>query len=268
MKKIYWILVISLIATISITGCTDQKKDISEPEDVTNKDLLFQTSTINFLLDGVFDGDMTFGELKKNGDFGLGTFNNLDGEMIELDGNIYQIRSDGIAYTVNDSMMTPFSAVTFFELDKKYSVNRSMNYSETIKYLDEMLPTKNIIYAIRISGTFEYIKTRSVPKQSKPYPKLVEVTKTQSTFEFHNTTGTIVGFRIPDYMSGINVPGYHFHFLTDDKKAGGHVLAWQIANVSFDVDYTYDFAMELPENEDIYKLDSSNKTAELAEVEK
>ncbi len=269
MKNRYYILALVLVTIISITGCVDQKKMISVQEPEMKNDILFQISTINFLLDGVYDGDMTFGELKKKGDFGIGTFNNLDGEMVELDGNIYQIRSDGVAYPVNDSMMTPFSAVTFFESDKKYSVDRVMNYSETTKYLDEMLPTKNIIYALRMNGTLDYIKTRSVPRQIKPYPKLIEVTKTQPTFEFHNVAGTIIGFRVPDYMSGVNVPGYHLHFLTGDGKAGGHVLEWQLTNASFDIDYTYDFAMQLPKNEDYYKLDSSkNKTEELAKAEK
>jgi len=267
MKKSYYILVLALLAAITITGCIDQKRNIVAQE--TNNDILFQTSTINFLLDGVYDGDMTFGELKKKGDFGIGTFNNLDGEMIELDGNIYQVRSDGVAYAVNDSMMTPFSVVTFFEPDTKYQIDKSMNYTQTTTYLDDRLPTKNIIYAVRVNGTFDYIKTRSVPRQTKPYPRLVEVTKTQLTFEFHNVTGTIIGFRVPDYMNGLNVPGYHLHFLTGDRKAGGHVLEWQFSNVTFDVDNTYDFSMELPKNEDFYRLDSSiNKSEEVAKVEK
>lgn len=267
MKKSYCILALILIAAISITGCTDQKKNVAVQE--TNKDKLFQTSTYNFLLDGFYDGVMTFGELKKHGDFGIGTFNNLDGQMIEFDGNIYQVRSDGVAYAVNDSMMTPFSSVTFFESDKRYSVDTSMNYSEMTKHLDDMLPTKNIIYALRVNGTFDYIKTRSYPRQTKPYPRLVEVIKTQPTFEFRNVKGTIIGFRMPDYMNGINVPGYHFHFLTEDRKAGGHVLEWQLSNVSFDVDNTYDFTMELPKNEDFYRFDSSkDKADELAKVEK
>jgi len=136
-------------------------------------------------------------------------------------------------------------------------------------YLESKFPTKNIIYAIKIKGNFDYIKTRSVPGQNKPYPKLVEVTKNQSTFEFHKANGTIIGFWLPVYMNGINVPGYHFHFITDDRTAGGHVLEYIIGNSSIEIDYTSDFLLELPETEDFYKVNlEEDKQAELEKVEK
>jgi acetolactate decarboxylase len=103
-------------------------------------------------------------------------------------------------------------------------LDKAEDYGQLEQYLDKLLPTENIFYAIKIEGTFKYIKTRSVPKQNKPYPPLVEVVKNQPTFEFHNVKGTIVGFRCPSYVEGINVPGYHLHFITGDKKAGGHLL--------------------------------------------
>ena len=59
---------------------------------------LFQYATINSLLAGVFDGDLTIAKLKRHGDLGIGTFNALDGEMLALDGQFYQIRSDGHVY--------------------------------------------------------------------------------------------------------------------------------------------------------------------------
>lgn len=94
------------------------------------KDVLFQTSTINALSEGVYDGEITYGELKKHGDVGIGTFNDLDGEMIELDGNFYQIKADGIVYLVDDSMRTPFAVVTFFEPDKTLLLDKSMDYQQ------------------------------------------------------------------------------------------------------------------------------------------
>ena len=58
---------------------------------------VYQTSTMGALLDGVYDGDVTIAELLRHGDFGLGTFNHLDGEMLVLDGVCYQLRGDGSA---------------------------------------------------------------------------------------------------------------------------------------------------------------------------
>lgn len=233
-----------------------------------SKDILFQTSTINALLEGIYDGEMTYKELKQHGGFGIGTFNNLDGEMIGLEGKFYQIKADGIAYPVDDSMKTPFAAVTFFESDKTVLLDKTVDYQELRQYLDNLLPTKNIFYAIKIKGRFKYIKTRSVPKQTKPYSPLVEVVKNQPIFEFHNIKGTMVGFRCPIYAKEINVPGYHLHFITEDRKAGGHLLECHLQNVKIEIDYTSEFYMILPQNAAFYKADlEKEKQQELKRIE-
>ena len=262
MKTIYYLLMAALLAiAICVFGC-------SHPQE--NKDILFQTSTINALLEGVYDGEITFQELKQHGDFGLGTVNCLDGEMIGLEGKFYQIKADGIAYLIDDSMKTPFACVTFFEPDKSVLLDEPINnYGQLRGYLDNLLTTKNIFYAIKIEGVFRYLKTRSVPKQNKPYLLLAEVVKNQPTFEFHNVAGTIVGFCCPAYVEGINVPGYHLHFITRDKKAGGHLLESQMQNVKIEIDYTSEFYMVLPEGGEFYKVDlTEEKQKELEKVEK
>ena len=261
MKTIYYLLIAALLAiAICVSGC-------SHPQE--NKDILFQTATVNALLEGVYDGEITFQELKQHGDFGLGTVNCLDGEMIGLEGKFYQIKADGMAYLVGDSMKTPFACVTFFEPDKSVLLDKNVDYNQLEQYLDNLLPTKNIFYAIKIEGVLRYIKTRSVPRQSKPYRPLAEVVKNQTTFEFHNVEGTIVGFRCPAYVEGINVPGYHLHFITKDKKAGGHLLQCQMQNVKIEVDCTSEFYMVLPKSSEFYKLDlTKEKQAELEKVEK
>jgi acetolactate decarboxylase len=142
--------------------------------------MVFQSSTINALLKGIYDGDVTFGELKRNGDFGLGTINGLDGEMIGLAGTFYQIKADGVAYPVEDSVKTPFSVVSFFAPDDTLELDTADSYTQLKRHIDGLLPSQNIFYAIRIDGNFKYIKTRSVPGQQKPYPPLVEVVKEHS----------------------------------------------------------------------------------------
>ena len=223
----------------------------SYPEE--GRDTIFQTSIITALLEGIYDGDVTYRDLRKHGDFGLGTFNGLDGEMIEMEGKFYQIKADGVAYPVDDSMKTPFAVVTFFEPDKDVLLDKAMDCKQLEQYIGNLLPTKNIFYAIKIEGLFKYIKARSVPKQNKPYPRLIEVVKNQPTFEFHDVKGTMAGFWFPDYMKEINVSSYHFHFITDDKKAGGHLLECQLQNVRIEIDYTSELHISLPERSDFYK---------------
>ncbi|WP_230406657.1 acetolactate decarboxylase [Candidatus Scalindua japonica] len=234
-----------------------------------NDEVFYQTSTINALLDEVYDGNITVKELKGYGDLGLGTYNNLDGEMIGLDGLFYQVKADGIAYAVDDSIKTPFAVVTFFESDKTIVLEKSVNYKQLEQYLDNVLPTRNIFYAFKIEGTFKYIKTRSVPWQDKPYPPLVEIVKDQPIFEFHDVNGTIVGSWFPGYMKGINVPGYHFHFITEDKKGGGHLLECQTGGVKIGIDYTSNSYLALPEDDEFYKAELSKENQdELKKVEK
>ena len=253
-------LLTAILLVVTMTGCLHCQK---------NKDVLFQISTIGALLEGVYDGETTYGKLKRHGDFGIGTFNGLDGEMIGLEGKFYQIKTDGIAYLVDDSIKTPFAVVTFFESDKSVLLDKIENYGQLKQYLDKLLPTKNIFYAIKIEGVFKYVKTRSVPGQNKPYPLLVEVVKTQSTFEFHNVKGTIVGFWCPCYVEGVNVPGYHLHFITEDRKAGGHLLECHLQNARVKIDYTSEFYMALLKSDEFYKTDlTQKKQKELEKVER
>ncbi len=234
----------------------------------TSRDVLFQASTITALMNGVFDGSMTYKELGEHGDFGLGTFNRLDGEMVELDGRFYQVKTDGVAYPVNDSMITPFADVTFFDADEKISFNESANLTKLQDFLLSEMPSKNVFYAIRIDGTFDYVKTRSVPPQSKPYSNLTMAVKNQSIFQFYNQSGTIVGFWSPSYVSGVNVAGYHFHFLTADRKAGGHLLDLRLRNASIAIDYTPEFFMDLPGGDQFAQADLSGANqGELKKIE-
>ena len=254
----YLILIIFLV----VFSCGD----ISSQE---SKDVLFQVSTIDALLDGVYEGEVTYGELKQHGDFGIGTFSDLDGEMIALRGRFYKIKADGKIYRVDESMKAPFASVTFFESDKHVVLEQPMNYDELMQYLDSLIPTENIFYAILIEGTFKYIKTRSVPKQEKPYPPISEVVKNQPIFEFNDVKGTLVGFRAPPYVKGVNVPGYHFHFIDEERTGGGHLLECQTADIKVMIDYTHEFMMVLPAGEDFYSSDlKKDKEEELKAVER
>jgi acetolactate decarboxylase len=224
--------------------------------------MLFQASTYSSLQAGDYNGDMTLKDLRAHGDFGLGTFDALDGEMVLLNGTFYQIKSDGNVYVANDSLKTPFADVTYFEPDSQLLLtsNSPLNYSELQQYLDGQLPTKNIFYAVRITGECSYLKVRSPPKQAMPYPPLSDALKNQSIFELHNVTGTFVGFFSPQYSNGINVPGWHLHFLTADKKQGGHVLEVMLQRAIIQIDDLATLSVVLPNTTSFYALNLTNNT--------
>jgi len=207
---------------------------------------LFQTSTIDALLEGEYEGDVSFAELGARGDFGLGTFDALDGEMICLDGSFYQIKSDGRAYPVDVEARTPFAVVTAFEPAVSQTLSMPMDFGALCDYVDGVIGRSAECCAIRVDGRFEYVKTRSVPRQHKPYPPLVEVVENQPTFEIRDVSGSLVGFRFPDYAQGLNVSGYHFHFITADRSAGGHVLECTLVRGELYIDSEGDLQLELP----------------------
>lgn len=228
---------------------------------------VFQTSTVNALMEGVSTGDMTMGELKTHGDFGLGTFDGLDGEMIELDGKVFQVRADGHAHPVEDSARTPFATVSFFKADESARLDRPCDQPAMLAAVATMLPSQNIFHALRIEGRFDYVKTRAVAKQDKS-AGLEEAAREEPIFEFNDVEGTIVGFFTPDYLRGVNVPGYHLHFITADRTAGGHMLDCRTKDVTIKIHHTPEFELGTPGTEEFLKADlTHDHTAAIAKIE-
>lgn len=231
-------------------------------------DVLVQTSTIDALLDGVYDGYTTFADLKKYGDFGIGTINALDGEMIALDGSFYQIKSNGIAHKIGNSQETPFAVVTFFDSETKQTLKKGLTFDNFQLMQKQYFESPNIFYAIKIEGTFRSVRARSVPKQIQPYKQLQEVIKHQKVYDFKNVAGEIVGFFCPYYVKGINVPGFHFHFINRDRTAGGHVMDFIIEDAIMEIDEKNDFFLSLPKSNAFRNSNlQKDRTGELHKVE-
>ena len=264
------LLVFCLLLPVA-AGCSSSGSTKYAENPVAGRETLTQVSTINALMAGVYDSTISCGQLKGYGDFGIGTFEALDGEMVVLNGQIYQVKSDGVAYPAPDSLGVPFAEVTFFDSDFEDSLASGTDYAAFQTLVDEITPSENIFLAVKIEGNFTHVETRSVPRQAKPYPALTDVIpQEQSVFEFGNVSGTIVGFWCPQYVNGVNVPGYHLHFLTADGKAGGHVLDFTIDQAVVSVDYTPEFLMILPgQGSDFYKIDlSGGNQSDVNQVEK
>lgn len=255
MKKLCFAFVVLLLA-----GC------LSSPP----KDSVTQTSTIDALLAGVYDGEMTLKELRRHGNLGIGTFDRLDGEMVMVDGVVYQVKDDGRVCRPSSDVGTPFAAVTFFEPEAVVDLPKGMDYRQLQAFLDKQIANPHLFYAFRIDGRFSRMHTRSVPAQSKPYPPLSEVTKNQPEFEMRNMTGTIVGFRCPAYVKGINVPGYHLHFTSENRQRGGHILDFELLEGKAGIDTSHRFVLIMPRKSDEMKqLDLSlDRSEELEKVEK
>ncbi len=201
------------------------------------------------LLDGVYDGEMTVRELLRHGNFGLGTFNALDGEMVVLDGICYQLRGSGAASRASDDQRTPFAVVTTFEAAYSVTLPVDRSRTEVSDIVGQLVGSENYLYAIRVTGDFEWVRTRTAARQHKPYPPLTAATRNEPVIQFDDLTGTVAGFRTPLYEQGIGVPGGHVHFLDADRARGGHVLDFRLLSGTLEVCVGTDLHVALPLND-------------------
>lgn len=206
---------------------------------------VYLSAPINALAEGLYVEDTTIAQLKQHGDFGLGTFNYLDGEMVILDGKVYQIRSDGKVYDVGDDERSPFACVTFFSPDTFDDIEAHPGSPDLQGILDGLIPSQNMLYAIRIDGTFSHVRTRAVPK-SENYRPLVEATKDQPVFDLTDVTGSLAGFCTPRFMESVNAPGYHLHFLSEDRRTGGHLIDCRLKKVRIGIQHVPRLEVDLP----------------------
>ncbi|HMC50180.1 MAG TPA: acetolactate decarboxylase [Solirubrobacterales bacterium] len=209
--------------------------------------VLFQASTIAALLEGSYEGDLSFAELAEHGDLGLGTLDRLDGEMIAFDGRFYRADVDGSVAEVPAETKTPFAVVIGFTPSVDAEIDGPIDHDDLLAELERLVPPDAASCAIRIDGRFELVRARSVPRQSPPYRPLTEVVAEQHVFELTDVTGTMLGFRFPDYAEGIEVSGYHLHFISEDCSRGGHVLGSREAErLRVRIDPSSDLHVELP----------------------
>lgn len=213
---------------------------------------LYQTSLMSALIAGIYEGATTYGEIRKHGDFGVGTFNDLDGEMVGFDGVFYQLRSDGSARLVNPDQKTPFAVVTFFQPQQDLDLTRKTTKGDLLAMIEKTTDA-NLFSAVRVDGEFDEVRTRTVQRQAKPFPPLTEAAKHQAQKVFTDVKGTLAGFRTPAYAQGIGVAGFHLHFLRFDKKAGGHALDYQIRAGKVRICTLLDFHVELPSSGEFLK---------------
>ena len=221
---------------------------------------LFQISTAGALVEGLYRGEVTVGSLREHGDFGLGTFDGLDGEMVVLDGHFYQVRSDGSVRDVDDKVRTPYAMVTRFPAGPAVALPPTADLAALTQQIDRLRDSQNVFYAVRIDGEFDSITTRSVSRTPEGVP-LIEAAANQHEFHLQNVRGTLVGFWSPGFLKTILVAGYHLHFLSDDRTSGGHLLGCSGRMLSAQILREADFRVSLPESPSFLHADLTRDPA-------
>ena len=229
---------------------------------------LYQSSLITALLQGVYDGDTTYAEVMQHGDFGLGTFNALDGEMVAVHGEFYQLHSDGRATPVRPDQKTPFATVTHFVPQKSAEITNVIDKAHLLSFIKTAAET-NLFTAIQIDGLFRELHTRTVAKQVAPYPTLTAATEGQIKNAFHMQRGTLAGFLSPQYAQGFQVGGFHLHFLSEDRRSGGHMLDFVAEQVTVRIASIHRLRVELPTSASFLKaaMDGEDISREVKKAE-
>jgi len=255
MKKLF----AHILLLLSGLGIKASSASILDLHHTQEKNTLFQVATISSLTQGVYNGNYSYKKLMQQGNFGLGTFLDLNGEMVAIDGHFYQIEANGKLKTVKPEQIVPFAEVTYFKPSIYNTLANLPNYNTLGTKLIQLFPNKNIPYAIRIDGKFKVLKLRSLRKQSKPYPNLVQASENQAIFNLKDVKGTIVGFWFPEYWGSIAVPGFHLHFVTTDHTTGGHVLEIDVDEGQLSMAPLYQVKVYLPNTSSFADADLSDE---------
>ncbi len=209
---------------------------------------IYQASTMSALLAGVYDGILGYDQIRQHGNYGIGTFDHLDGEMIGFNGHFYRLRSGCPAIPVTSDDQIAYCTLAYFQPQITKKADRAMNRQDFENLLKSIVPSENLFYAVCIEGTFKEVSTRTVSYQKEHIP-MTEAVQTQQVVQFQNIRGTMVGFWTPIYAQGISVPGYHFHFIDETLQKGGHVFDYIVDSVNISVDQKTHMDLYTPDTE-------------------
>ena len=263
MKKspIYFLLA---VICFSFTASAQQN---TKPVNPNNRDL-FSAGLASAFIGGLYDSYYPYKQLKQHGNFGLGAPARLDGELLVFNGHLYQTQATGKTTEIPDTGKTPYAVVCFFNATKVYRHSGTLNKAAFYSYLDSLLSNQNGIYAIHISGKFKLVKTRAFPPVEKPYLPLASMLDRQHFFDHTDMNGDLIGFRIPKFMEGPHIAGYHFHFLSTDKAFGGHVVDLIAENITVEIEPLNSFTLDVPQTADFDHFDfAKDRKEEIKSVE-
>ena len=234
--------------------------------DAAKEHMVVQAGTLEALMAGGYDGDTSLAEILRLGTLGIGTVQALNGELIVVDGHAWSAHADGTVHALAPTVMTPFAVVVPFAPTGTATVESPLTFDELHDALDALAPDDAPVIAVRVDGVFTNLILRSVERQTKPYKPLREVVAHQSEWRVERAQGTVVGFRFPDATAGVEVPGHHLHFLSDDRKLGGHIISIALEHGELAVDPCHDLHVELPPGMELGQPGTVDRS-EIAKIE-
>ena len=219
---------------------------------------LYQLALFQSVALGEYYGCRTVAQFKEHGDFGMGIFEAVNGELIMLDGVVYQALYDGSVAVPADDCLIPYGNAAFFETDAEIFHVTAAGFEELEAILNEQVVKTgpNQFFFVKITGHFPFAAVRSELKQKEPFRMLNIALRTdQRKYEYMDLDGTVVGLYCPPYMQSMNAPGWHFHFISDDRTKGGHMTGGSLADCHVAVNRISRFVVDIPDTDSFNRRD-------------
>ena len=205
----------------------------------------FLCAPVSALDEGVYRQHIPLKTIREHGDFATGTFVDLDGELVMLDGRTFQLTAGGHVHEVGEGATTPFACVTYFEPISHDDLTAELDYRGFRKWIHELLPSPNLVYALRIEGTFAEVTVDAGSRQD-PLRPAAETSPTQDVVTFREVKGVLAGFYTPGFLKSLNRPGLHLSFLSADRSQGGRLVACRPREVRAQVQFVTVLELGLP----------------------
>ncbi|WP_200974824.1 acetolactate decarboxylase [Echinicola sp. 20G] len=227
--------IICLSLLILSVSCQDQPTEINSKQ-TSSSDKIWHYSILDAMRRGIYEGTNTVKELKAHGDFGLGTFNHLNGELVALDGVIYRIPPSGEVEVAPDTMISPFTSLSFFNADTTMTFPFTGDFEDLKRNIEGILPSRNVPYAIKVRSQWSEITVGGAkPVETTDTTELAVLMKSRPQYQAENIQGMMIGFFTPSLMSNVDLSPFHFHFLSEDKKFAGHLIKGSILNAELHI---------------------------------
>ena len=217
---------------------------------------LFQVSTSSALTEGVYQGAVTIGDLKQNGDFGLGTFEDLDGELIALDGHFYRVDATGAAGEAPNEAIVPFSVVTDFPAQLPFNIDRATSFGDL--YVPAR-PEAGVAKPVLCGAHRRALRQRQGPRVLQDEQRRVASRGVGGAGRVHFHRRRWYARRVldPNLCRRDQRRRLAFARRDDDRRQGGHVLDVQGTGLQTQLAELADVRIAIPETAEFLRADLS-----------
>lgn len=195
---------------------------------------------------GLYEGAVRVRDVRQHGDFGVGQFAALDGELTAIDGRFVRARADGSVEDAKDEDELCFAQLCFFEPSDIWEMTEAGDEAAFEQAFQARVASPNIFWAFHAQGRFASVVATAPPPLAKPFPAFADAVKLRKSFPGTDIEGSMLGFYSPLFTGETGIPGFHYHWLSNDGALSGHVTSFTVTSASVRAMALEENALQLP----------------------